>query len=45
MEMITITATVEEIIYFNEENGYTVFDFYSDEGEMSTAVGYTANLS
>lgn len=36
----TITCTVEDIIYTNEDNGYTVFDaIYSDGSDYFTAVG------
>lgn len=30
--MITLSGTVEGIIYRNEENGYTVFVFSTDDG-------------
>ncbi len=33
------SGSVEGIIYANEENGYTVFDFALDSGEMVTATG------
>ncbi len=36
--MEKLSATVENIVYRNEENGYTVFDF-DLEGEMATATG------
>ena len=40
--LITINGIVEEIIYQNPENGYTVFDFSSDDS-LVTAVGFIAD--
>ncbi len=34
-----LVGTVEGIIYANEDNGYTIFDFGTEEGELITAVG------
>ncbi len=34
-----LIGTVEGIIYANEENGYTIFDFGTAEGELITVVG------
>jgi len=45
MEKITIIGTVAEIIYYNDENGYTVFEIESDSHEEFTVTGYTVNLS
>lgn len=39
-EQETVIAEIEEIIYHNEENGYTVLTAETDGGEMITAVGY-----
>ena len=39
-----ITATVENIVYYNEENGYVVFDF-DNAGEMETATGQLPPIS
>lgn len=38
-EMETLNGSVESIIYANEENGYTIFDFGTDKNELITAVG------
>lgn len=45
MEKITINGSVAEIIYYNDENGYTVFEMESDAKDEFTATGYTVNLS
>ncbi len=37
--MERFSGSVEGIIYANEENGYTVFDFALDSGEIVTATG------
>ncbi len=37
--MERFSGSVEAIIYANEENGYTVFDFALDSGEVVTATG------
>lgn len=39
-ELINISGTVEEIIYSNPENGYTVCDITSSDGQLVTATGY-----
>ena len=49
-KVMTIAGTVENIIYCNEENGYTVFDLSCDEknedvGEIVTAFGTLPDLS
>jgi exodeoxyribonuclease V alpha subunit len=38
-ELVTIEGTIEEIIYSNEINGYTVCDIMHEQNEI-TAVGY-----
>ena len=45
MEKVTVNGVVLEIIFYNDDNGYTVFEFEEESGEQFTAVGYTANLS
>ncbi len=42
--MVTIEGTVEEIIFSNESNGFTVCDITSEEN-ITTAVGYMPYLS
>lgn len=44
-EIITVTGTVEEIIYTNPDNGYTVCMIDSAEDGMFTATGYMPFLS
>ena len=49
-ELITLCGTVENIIFSNEENGYTVFDLSCDEkpadvGDIVTAFGAVPNLA
>ncbi len=39
-EIITVTGTIEEIIYSNPENGYTVCGVDSSEEGLFTATGY-----
>ena len=41
--IIEIDGIVEEIIFQNTENGYTVFDFSTDD-ELSTAVGFLSDV-
>lgn len=43
-EWETISGTVENIVYCNEENGYTVLEF-SSEGDLYTAVGELADVN
>ncbi len=43
-EWETISGTVENIIFCNPENGYTVLEF-SSEGELYTAVGELADVN
>lgn len=38
--MITVTGIIEDIIYVNEENGYTVCDLQGADSEYFTAVGF-----
>lgn len=38
-ELLEISGTVENVIYKNEENGYTVLRLKNDSGEMLTVVG------
>ena len=38
-ELLELTGTVENIIYKNEENGYTVLRLKNDSGELVTVVG------
>lgn len=44
-ETIQISGIVEEIIYMNEENGYTVFGVDSESDGLFTATGYTPFLT
>ncbi len=45
-DMLRLTGTVEHIIYSNEDNGYTVFDFGMEEsGELITAQGILPYVS
>ena len=37
-----LTGTIENIIYRNADNGYTVLELFSEEGEHITAVGSLA---
>lgn len=43
-EIVNLKGTIEEIIFYNEENGYTVFNLVSQEGELVTVVGEFLNL-
>lgn len=38
-ERCTVEGTVQNIIFQNEENGYTVLSLLTDEGELVTVVG------
>ena len=40
-----LIGSVEGVIYANEENGYTILDFGTDEGELVTAVGILPYVS
>ena len=44
-EIITVTGTVEEIIYTNPDNGYTVCVIDSAEDSIFTATGYMPFIS
>lgn len=44
-EIITVTGTVEEIIYTNPDNGYMVCDIDSPDEGMFTATGYMPYIS
>ena len=35
-----VAGSVEEIIYSNEDSGYTIFDLATGDGDLITAVGY-----
>ena len=37
---IKVTGTVENIIYSNEDNGYTICDVDTGDGDITTVVGY-----
>ena len=39
-ELVSISGTIEEVIYSNPENGYTVCDLTTHDGHLVTAVGY-----
>lgn len=45
MEKETVTGTVNDIIYYNDDNGYTVLDLDVNGNELITAVGFTADVS
>ncbi len=38
-ELIRLVGSVEGIIYQNEDNGYAIFDFGTEQNELITAVG------
>lgn len=45
-EKVIINGTVESVTFCNQANGFTVFEFSSDEdGEIFTAVGVVSELS
>jgi exodeoxyribonuclease V alpha subunit len=37
--MERLSGSVESVIYANEENGYTILDFGTEENELITLVG------
>ena len=41
-ELDTLVGTIEEIVYHNDENDYTVLELIDRKGHMQTAVGYMA---
>ena len=45
MECVTIDGSVEEIIYSNPDNGYTICDIHTDDNDLVTAVGAMPGLS
>ena len=45
MEQLTVSGIIEEIIYSNPDNGYTVCEVDSHEEGMFTATGYMPYLS
>ncbi|MBQ4518946.1 MAG: ATP-dependent RecD-like DNA helicase [Clostridia bacterium] len=38
-EPLKLTGTVTEVIYFNKENGYSIFDLLTEEKEVVTCTG------
>ncbi len=38
-EALKLTGTVTEVIYFNKENGYSIFDLLTEEKEIVTCTG------
>ena len=38
-EISTLEGSVENIIYANEDNGYTILELITDKNELITAVG------
>ncbi len=42
---LKISGSVETIIFSNEENGYTICDIGTEDGDLVTAVGYLPYLS
>lgn len=44
-DTIVLEGTVEDIIFQNKENWYTVFNFNSDDGDEVTCVGTIPQLS
>ena len=38
-ERTTIEGTVENVVFQNQENGYTVLSLLTDQGEVATVVG------
>ncbi|MDO5398020.1 MAG: ATP-dependent RecD-like DNA helicase [bacterium] len=45
MECVTINGDVEEVIYSNPDNGYTICDIHTDDNELVTATGTMPGLS
>lgn len=45
MEYITIEGIVEEVIYSNQDNGYTICDVYTDNEDLITATGIMPGVS
>lgn len=44
-QTLKITGSVETVIFSNEENGYTICDIGTEDGDLVTAVGYLPYLS
>ncbi len=44
-DLVAISGVVNEVIYKNDDNGYTVCDIESDDGDYFTAVGIMPFLS
>lgn len=45
MECVTISGVVEEVIYSNPDNGYTICDIHTDDNDLVTATGAMPGLS
>lgn len=45
MECVTISGTVEEVIYSNPDNGYTICDIHTDDNDLVTVTGAMPGLS
>ena len=45
MEYVTINGAVEEVIYSNPDNGYTICDIHTDDNDLVTAVGAMPGIS
>ncbi len=43
-QKVTISGSVENVVYSNSKNGYAVLDISTDNNELITAVGTLANL-
>jgi exodeoxyribonuclease V alpha subunit len=43
--LVQINGSVEQVIYSNEENGYTICDFGTDADELITIVGTLPYIS
>ncbi|MBQ8908136.1 MAG: ATP-dependent RecD-like DNA helicase [Clostridia bacterium] len=44
-EVLSLQGTVEDIVYRNEENDYTVLEIITKQGELQTAVGMMAEVA
>ena len=38
-EALMLEGAVEDVIFYNDDNGYAVFDFKSDDGDELICVG------
>lgn len=45
MECVSISGIVEEVIYSNPDNGYTICDIHTDDNDLVTATGAMPGLS